>query len=148
MKRRDFFRSLWAAPAAVLATGNFDAVRKALYEQLWRDGKFPIPPETVAEALFPVGIAGLNITLPESFLTRYLSAIERLATAAERIAGPVVVPAPPEPFAPTLWMESSNAQSRQVELEEAQEVAGFGHSYQTEIERFAPAHHRDFAGGE
>lgn len=84
----------------------------------------------------------INITLPESFLTRYLSAIERLATAAERIAGPVTVPAPPEPFSPTLWMESSNAQSREIEIEEAQEASGFGHSYQAEIERFAPAHRR------
>ena len=79
----------------------------------------------------------ININIAPELVERLVFALERLASAAERIAGPIVPIEEPKPFDPTLWMESSNALSRQIEEEDRQEAAGFGPSYQRDLERQA-----------
>lgn len=85
----------------------------------------------------------INITLPESFLSRYLSAIERLASAAERIAGPPVDPevvakqAEFKPYPPSMWETMTNAKLLSIEEEERQEALGYGSAYQQQFEAVA-----------
>ena len=76
----------------------------------------------------------ITVNLPIELFERLASALESIARSADRIAGPVITSEAPKPFDPTLWMESSNALSRQIEEEERQETAGFGPSYQRDIE--------------
>ena len=87
----------------------------------------------------------MNITLnvPESFLAEFMDCMRRIMMAAERVAGPPIVLDEPRPFAPTDWMESSNAYSRQIEEEESQEALGYGPSYQAEIVEQASRRHSD-----
>jgi hypothetical protein len=79
----------------------------------------------------------ININIAPELVERLTFALERLANAAERIAGPIIPIEEPKPFDPTLWMESSNALSRQIEEEDRQEAIGYGPTYQSEIEERA-----------
>jgi hypothetical protein len=98
----------------------------------------------------------MNITLnisPEN-IERLITAVERVATAAEHLAFPMQV-VEPKPYPATDWMESSNAQSRAVEEEERREEQGFGPAYERKLEAAAidllkragleppPSHNRD-----
>lgn len=78
----------------------------------------------------------MNITLniPAASFERLLNAIERVAIAAERLAGPVIEPIEPKPFSPDYWGTSSNVQSIQIEEEDHWAAAGYGKEYREKFE--------------
>lgn len=76
----------------------------------------------------------VNIHLPEAFLTRALSALERLATAVERISGPLYEPLPEaKPYGSEFWEEMTNAKAIAIEEEERREAEGHGASYERDL---------------
>ena len=76
----------------------------------------------------------INLTLPEGSIERLVSALERIALAAEKLAGPMIDYEAPKPFDRSLWGYSDNATSRQVEQDERREATGYGPDYERAIE--------------
>ena len=78
----------------------------------------------------------INLNIPIALVERIATALERLALATERIAGPIIEPTQPQPFSPDYWGTSSTAQSLQTEEEDRWAAKGYDAEYQ---QRFVSA---------